>query len=362
MKKALLALGCFALAAASLAPALAQVGPKVVQRSVILNTYDHGRYWPDPKKEPVYGKAAWTPNNLNLNFLVQGPLGPGSKLSMEFIKPDGKPWVSVNCITPELAEGEIANIEECDDIDEHKALPMTGVFGVQIRLKNELEGLDSVLYKGKFKVGTYVSKYNKTVQHFIDDDWRVPQAFVAVDKSQHDKAPPLIAYFWFKHRDIDSSDLTAYLYLNGQQVAINTDFGGSANLILEREINLEPADPKQDQSFQLWNFYFMKVRGFNQDDQNGSGSSWYMLDQHPGNYEIKVLHKGKLVRTASFTVSDNGQIVAPGIVEKDGAGNDRIMIPTKVTGAVDSPWNKAAFKTEIFYGNANPKTAGILAP
>ncbi|MEZ0370885.1 MAG: hypothetical protein ACAI44_17465 [Candidatus Sericytochromatia bacterium] len=362
MKKALMSLVTLALAAGSFVPSQAQSGPKVIQRSVIMNTNDHGNYWPDPNKEPIYGKAAWTPNNLNLNFLVEGPLGPGSKLSMEFLKPDGKPWVSVNCMTPELEAGQVASIEECDDIDEKKALPVTGMIGMLIRLKNELEGTNTVLYKGRLKVGTYTAKIGKTVQHFIDEDWRLPTAYVTIDRGHDEYVPPLIAYFWFKGRNISSGDLVAYLYHNGKQIAINTDNNGSAQQIVERNANLEPGDPKKDYSYQLWNFYFTSVRGWAQNASNYNLDVWHMLDRNPGNYEIKVLRKGKLARVASFSVGGDGKIVAPGSVELDGANNDRILIPTKVVGDTDGAWDKAAYKTEIYYGNPGPGTSGILAP
>lgn len=362
MRKLFLAFSSLALAATGLVSSVqAQSGPKVVQRSVILNVNEIGRYWPDPKKEPVYNKAAWIPYHLYLNFQVVGPLAPGSMLSMEFLKPDGKPWVSTNCQTPELDEGAVEEIK-CDSIDETKAIPMTGNFGVKIRLKNELEDINTELFKGRMKVITYNDKYNKKPQHAVNEDWRVPLAYVSIDKAYDEERPIVISHFWFKHRDLNSNDLTAYLFYNGKQVAISTDGSTTAQNVIDRDANLEPADPKQDYSYQLWKFIFMNARGYAHNTENFSSENWHVLDQNPGNYEIKVLHKGKLVRTASFSVGPDGQIVVPGSVEKDTAGNDRILIPTKVSGAVDVAWDKAAYKTEVYYGNPGPATSGVLAP
>lgn len=360
MRKAL----CFMmpLLASLVTQAGAAQGPTVVQRSLILNTYDHGRYWPDPNKEPVYGKPAWTPNNLNLDFLVEGPLSAGSHLTLEFLRPDGKLWVSSSCKTPAIEAGKVDNIE-CEDIDEHKALPMTGMFGIQIRQVNELEGINSVIYKGRFKVGSYVSKYaDKSVNHYIDEDWRLPVAHVALNESADANAPILYSYFWFKGRDVDGDNMVAHLFREGKAVAISSDFGGRAQSSYERHSNLEPKDPKQDYSYEYWYFAFTKVRGFVNNTGSMDPSQWFLLNQNPGNYEIKVLHKGALVRHASFTVGADGRIVAKGSAEKDGNGNTRVLIPTKVLGTIDGVWDKNAYKTEVYYGNANAQTAGILAP
>lgn len=365
MKKSMAFAGLLATACMSLSllsPSQAQQGPKVVQRSLTLSTNDQGRFWPDPKKEPIYGKAAWIPNRLGMSFLVVGPVTSGSQFSLEFLKPDGKPWVSVNCRTPELEAGEVDEIKGCDDIPETMAQPAVGFVPIQIRLKNELEGVNAILYKGRLKVTTYLDKYKKQTQHVTDEDWRVPMAFVTVDQGNDESNPPLIAYFWFKSRSLTGSDLIAQLNYNGKQIALSSDLGGSAHQVIEQTQNLEPLDPKQDHSYQLYNFYFSKVRGWVHKGQNYDVKSWHQLDKNPGNYEIKVLYKGQLVRQATFSVGSDGKITAPGSVEKDGAGNDRILIPTKVLGSLDGVWDRAAYKTEIYYGNPGPQTSGILAP
>ncbi|MGE3724066.1 MAG: hypothetical protein AB7I41_00840 [Candidatus Sericytochromatia bacterium] len=337
----------------------AQTGPKVIQRSLILNTYDHDRVWPDPKKEPKYHTPAWTPNNLNLSFMLEGPLVAGGQISLQFFKPDGKPWVSTHCNTPELAPGEVGEAK-CEDIHETKAIAQTGMFPFKIQLKNELMGTNQDLFKGRLKVGKYTSKYNKTVEHFIDEDWRLPLAYVALDKTSDENSPPLIAYFWFRGRNLHHGSQHAFLYFNGQQVgATDSTTTGAANEILTRNANLEPLDPKKDYSYALWSFHFSTVRGYVQNPFSLDITKIHNLSMNNGAYEIKVLRQGKLSRVAKFTVN-NGQIVAPGSVEKDGRNNERILIPAEVKGDLDGAIDPNAWKTEIYYGNPGPLTSGVL--
>jgi hypothetical protein len=68
-----------------------------------------------------------------------------------------------------------------------------------------------------------------------------------------------------------------------------------------------------------------------------------------GDYEIKVLQNGKLVRTASFKVSAAGSY-DNGVATTSKVGTKRVVIPMKQL--VDHvPWDKQAYKTAAFYGN-----------
>lgn len=348
----LLSLGCL--------PALAQSGPKVVQRSVVLNLEDIDHYWPDPKKDPVFNKAAWFPANSYVRFLLEGPVAPESKFVFEFFKPDGKTWFSVDCFGPdELEAGNIAEVN-CNTVDEHWAAPLTGDFAFKIQMKQGNQKSD--LFKGKLKVGSYSGKDSKLPQHGIEEDWRVPLGFVFFDQASEPNSPPMSADFWFKHRSLEFAKLTASLHYNGKQVALNTDESNAANLITDRRTNMEPTDPKKDFSYQLWRFHFDHVRAHVEDPDSYDISNWHILDQHPGKYEIKVFYEGKQVRNTTFVIGGDGQLVAPGSAEKDSNGNLRYLLPTQVLGAVDIPWNKQAYLTDIYYGNPSPTTSGILAP
>jgi hypothetical protein len=76
-----------------------------------------------------------------------------------------------------------------------------------------------------------------------------------------------------------------------------------------------------------------------------------MKSENAGDYEIKILYKGHLVRSIKFAVDANGKIVDNGIATANKLGNDRVIVPVQVLGDSDGPWDKNAWKTDAFYGN-----------
>lgn len=362
MRKIVLSLAGLGLFGTTFLPAWAHSGPKVVHRSLILNVEDTERYWPDPKKDPVVGKSAWIPKQDNLHFVLEGPMDGGGKLWMEFIKSDGKSWIQTECTpTDSLDNGQVADVN-CNTIEPQKAILDTGNFGFKIHYDNASKGIHTELFKGNFKVGTYLNKETKKPNFYINEDWRVPTGYVSLDVAAEPDAPTFRAYFWFKHRDLNFEKLTAQLFYNGKAVGSNTAENNFAENISDRKTYAEPVDAKQDYSYQLWKFVFANVRGKLENPDSYEGSNLFVLNKNPGNYELKVMYGGKLVRTAAFSVGSNGKIAAPGSVEKDSNGNQRFLIPTKVMGDVDLVWDKNAYKTDVYYGNPSPLTSGILAP
>ena len=85
----------------------------------------------------------------------------------------------------------------------------------------------------------------------------------------------------------------------------------------------------------------------------------YLLSENAGDYEIKILYKGHLVRSIKFAVDAEGKLVDNGIGTSNKLGNSRIIVPVQVLGDSDGQWDKMSWKTDAFYGN--PLT-GFTAP
>ncbi|PYS40885.1 MAG: hypothetical protein DMF71_12335, partial [Acidobacteria bacterium] len=85
----------------------------------------------------------------------------------------------------------------------------------------------------------------------------------------------------------------------------------------------------------------------------------YLMNENPGDYEIKILYQGHLVRSIKFAVDAEGKLVDNGIGTSNKLGSNRIIVPVQVLGDADGKWDKTAWKTEAFYGN--PLT-GFTAP
>ena len=52
-----------------------------------------------------------------------------------------------------------------------------------------------------------------------------------------------------------------------------------------------------------------------------------------------------------FSVGPDGKIVANGIATANKLGSDRVIVPVQIIGDQDGQWNRAAWKTDAFYGN-----------
>lgn len=71
---------------------------------------------------------------------------------------------------------------------------------------------------------------------------------------------------------------------------------------------------------------------------------------NPGEYEFKLLWNNKLARTIKFTVGPHGKL-ENGIALANKLGSDRVIIPVMIIGEQDGKWDRAAWKTDAFYGN-----------
>ncbi len=77
----------------------------------------------------------------------------------------------------------------------------------------------------------------------------------------------------------------------------------------------------------------------------------HLMSENPGDYEIKILYKGHLVRSIKFAVDADGKITDNGIATINKLGDNRVIVPVQVLGDSDGQWDKNAWKTDAFYGN-----------
>jgi hypothetical protein len=84
------------------------------------------------------------------------------------------------------------------------------------------------------------------------------------------------------------------------------------------------------------------------------------MSENAGDYEVKILYKGHLVRSIKFAVDAEGKIVDNGIAAANKLGNNRVIVPVQILGDSDGQWDKNAWKTDAFYGN--PLTGFTAVP
>jgi hypothetical protein len=338
------ACGVFAFSSSALA------GPTLDKTTVIIraNTYSQ---WDSKANTDRYG---WVPQ---LDFSVNGPVPSGSVISFEMTTPDGKPWVSADCETSTVGVGEVLKVEACGrDLQKTKSLwtSAVGMFGLKISIKNELQGMNQDFFSGKFKVSKIfygdVPNDKNNYAWYVDYDWALPIAELFPDAIEQSYGgprvkdrQPLVVTFWFRGSTANS---IAYLFYKGQQIG-STETTSDGMVVGEQGVELiEKANVPIAWVKNKYIFTHVLV-----ENRDNSGMEAFRLEKNPGEYEVKVLRKGKLVRDVKFTVGPNGRIVDPGVTQQNALGTQRITVFAAVTGDEDGRKpDLAAWKTGAFFG------------
>lgn len=334
-------------AASSSAPASTEAS--ILRRTLNVWPRRFLRYWKNPAAaEPEYNTWSWAPE---ISFSIYGPVASGSQVFVEWDTPDGKPWFTQRMRTPTLQADYYDEVKDVEGIShddlEKKAIPTQGgLFPFRIKLKNAINGTDQLLFSGKYRVFPSVPdqkiiEFKGKKEFVVDEDWRIPMAWLWLNPVNNENAPILNTQMWFKASN-SSDNFEAFLFHNGKQIANST--AGSAD-----EVMYNASDEKATR-YSLRTFYFSMVRGFNRDTY-GSYNSSFFLDKNPGEYEVKVLRNGELNRSFTFTVGPDGKVVDNGVAKNSKVGGTRWIIPAKVLGTADGKVNLTAWQTDAFYGN-----------
>jgi hypothetical protein len=90
------------------APARADDGPRIVKTRLYVKLWQNHSYWPPATMQEQYDTTSWLPS---VRFRVIGPVPGGSQFSVAVTKPDGSPWVSLDCPTEEIGAGRWLDVE-----------------------------------------------------------------------------------------------------------------------------------------------------------------------------------------------------------------------------------------------------------
>jgi hypothetical protein len=334
--------------------------------SIEITLRTHQQYYRNGQEDQE--TWSWTPR---IAYRVVGPISAGSQLSVEFTLPSGKPWIKLDCFTKETKDGYWWPTEcgmNSNDVKDQDASIETGLAGLKINLKNELEGTNKTLFAGKFKVEKFhvgvvdLPKFKNNFSYYVNYDWNLPIGYVfsydVMDARPGDGSAisptegPFNFVTWFKGdpKLLNYGTYMAYLYYQGKLVADST----SADYTYCQVTNAA--------SFESANTYCrraFKLKAMVWDKQPEAHEGWFKMYANPGEYEIKILENGKLARTAKFTMGTNYQLVDTGIGKQSNLGTGRIVVPVQILGDQDGTWDRNAYKTDAFFGN--PLT-GFTAP
>ena len=327
--------------------------------SIQITLRTHQQYYRNGQEDQE--TWSWTPR---IAYRVVGPISAGSQLSVEFSLPSGKPWIRFDCATSETKDGYWWPTEcgmNSNDVKDEQATIETGLAGVKILFKNELEGTNKTLFIGKFKVEKFhvgvvdLPKFKNNFSYYVNYDWALPIGYVygydgmdirAGNRPSETEARLSFAT-WFKSdpKNINYGKYVAYLYYKGQLVADSAGgnkYGDTACLVTNAAY-YESANTYCLRKFVVNAMVWDKQAEFHPQD--------FKMYENPGEYEIKILENGKLARTAKFTMGTNYQIVDTGIGKQNSLGTGRIVVPVQIIGDQDGTWDRNAYKTDSFFGN-----------
>ncbi len=330
--------------------------PTIAKDSVQVTAFTLSSYKGDFKT------FSWVPRT---QFRVNGPIASGSQLYVEFTVPGIGPWVKFDCKTEEIQAGRWWQ-PECggrDDIPEDKGITYTGPVNFAIKMRNELAGGDVTLFTGKMKVAKVHS--NETgpnyVNHFVyyvNQDWNLPIGYVFYEPDDIAgwNKPSFSFAFWA--RGEYNSPYQPHLFHSGKEVGKlfyeGEEVGKPSCGTTEIEDNpTHITSPEGQFKWTRWKCNFTNIRAWNKTGEENKTmfGPLYLMSENPGDYEIKILYNGHLVRSIKFAVDAEGKIVDNGIATSNKVGNKRIIVPVQVMGDSDGQWDRAAWKTEAFYGN-----------
>jgi hypothetical protein len=347
-----------ALSTTMLAPrvARAQDEPTIAKDSVQVTAWTVSSY----KKN--FGTWSWVPA---LKFRVNGPIASGSQLYAEFGYPGAPSWVKFDCPTGEAQPGHWWRTE-CGgrDVEESgKSTLYTGPVKFAIKMKNELTGTNVTLFTGTAKVAKTHSnsvgpKFANEFVYYVDHDWNLPIAYVyyVPDDVYGWKYPTLGFSFWYRGEPHGAPD--PHVFHNGKEVGKMYYEGEEVGKAGCGDDEVQNSTTHFTAESDRYNWTrvgcsFPSLKAWNDTDQSNESSfgKMYVLKENPGDYEIKFLKSGKLVRVASFKVGEDGKLVDNGIASGNKLGTNRIVVPIQVLGDMDGVWNRTAWKTDAFYGN-----------
>jgi len=333
--------------------------PLLVRDSVYIQAVTGSAYW----KTPNVKQTSWVPH---VRFTVFYDWKESLNYTAEYFNPDGSLWFSEPLEqgrpAADLTVTSQSVRDRPDTILNTKSTIATGLYGIKIT--NTATG--EVAFHGKFKVGKYAIQFSRETknEYYVDHDWLMPIGTVGFHFANFTSSDigtnfPIEVSMWFK-KSLGDTDhgLEGRLFYKGQQIATTKpnareDRAGefaalSSELHHWRRWNFQWSD-KADREINVDN-----GGSYHRDNMPKS----FFVDRNPGEYTVKVFHKGVQVREAKFTVGTDGRVVDGGFQKPGYLTYHKVIIPVTIIGAAEK-WNASAWKTEAFYGNP---MVGFMVP
>lgn len=331
----------------------AQDQPTIIKDSVHISAWTSNSY------KGNYDVWSWVPL---MKFRVNGPIPSGSQLYVEVMQPGGNtPWLQFDCDTGEVQKGYWWKTECGGRQVEDKSVTAVGPVSFSIKMRNELAGTNTTIYTGKFKVNKTLSNEhgpkaaNKFV-YYVDQDWTLPIGYIfyTPDDVYGWQYPSFNLAFWVRGDAVRFEPHLFYqgkeigrIFMDGLQVG-KASCGSVVDIGTTRYVNDAMA---KNVKWSLVECNFPVVIQWDKTEGGQPNSKeMFKMASNPGEYEFKLLWNNKLARTIKFTVGPDGKL-ENGIAPANNLGSGRVIVPVSIVGDQDGQWDRAAWKTDAFYGN-----------
>jgi hypothetical protein len=290
---------------------------------------------------------SWTPV---IKFDTNGNTPSGAQFYATVSLQSGAPWVEMDC---KWSSSSQKSYYQCGgpDFPESKGTTATGVFPFVIKMRNELQGTDQTLFTGRVKIekapddtGTPAERAKKSF-FYPNMDWALPVGYVFYSPADNH----LYTAFWVRG---STYKVDPHVFYQGKEIGLQ-GMKPSCNDKME----VGDAYIRSIKPAPFWKLVECDLTSAVQIRDKGEtfGIPIHYLMSNPGEYEIKVLWNDELSRSIKFTVSGGdftgGVPLLYRVRQRDGDRLPGVIVPVTILDAQDGPWNKAAWKTDAFYGN-----------
>jgi hypothetical protein len=319
--------------------------PIFLKDTIEIKTRTRETYWKLPNEREY---TSWLPR---VTFDVFYDDSAKLRYRAEWFNADGSAWFDEMLRYGFLSGDKTVQLQSDypDNLFDSKAVTANGTYSVKITDTKTGE----LIFQGKFKVNKLLhfpgeTKYKNHFVFYVDNDWTLPTGYAGYDFLGSNTSPIAIS-LWFKDR-LTLGDFEARLYRNGQQMT-STDDGGNILSTAERVGDCQRFPDKC--MYQLWQFRWDKLRF-----RNGEVTDYFLqsnpgikfTNENPGEYTVRIFHRGVQVREAKFTIDAKGLIARNAFSDQIYLTDHKVAVPVKVLGTLDK-WNAATWKTDMFYGN-----------
>lgn len=320
--------------------------PRFMIDTVEIKVKSDNRYWKVPNQDYY---TSWVPQ---VSFNVFFDNSTKVRYNAEWYNADGSLWYTEPLDVGVYSADATVRISSpySAELFQGKAVVATGSYALKIVNTKTSE----TIFQGKFKVNKIAlepgdPRRKNQMMFYVDNDWTLPTGYVGFSYTDtyYDFDPRPIVWMWFKG-DLDAKDFEARLYHNGQEVA-TTDDGGTINN--ERTFGDDCFLKPDLCKYRLWYFFWTNfiVENGAPGVREKYPKATFTRDK-PGEYTVKIFHRGAQVREAKFTIDSKGWVAPNAFSDQIFLTNYRVAVPVKVMGTIDK-WNPTAGKVDQFYNN-----------